>query len=156
MELDNGHKWFSSSGKDFQFKSGDLDHMFEGLHVDVEHLNQMVKGLGEHEIHVVTTGDADAYFFSDSKLNQWLGNKHHFSTITESLGHYFGTTAGVLVLEVDKNNKLGLKDGDVIQAINGQAVNSPKEVIKIMSGFKSDESFEIEIIRQKETLYLES
>lgn len=156
MEMNGGNKWFTSSGNDFKFNTGDLDGMFEGLHVDVEHLDKMITGLGDKEIRVVTTSDADAYFFSGSKMNQWLGNKHHFSTVTESLGKYFGTTKGVLVLEVEHNNKLGLKDGDVIQAINGEDVQTPKDVIKIMSGFKSDESFEIEIIREKETIYLES
>ncbi len=156
MELDGNHKWFSSSNKDFKFKTGDLDGMFEGLHVDVAHLDKMVEGLGDHDIRVVTTGDADAYFFSGSKMNQWLGKKHHFSTVTETLGQYFGTSEGVLVLEVDQNNKLGLKDGDVIQAINGVDVKSPKDVVRIMSGFKSDSNVEIEIIRNKETIYLES
>lgn len=155
MQMDGNHQWLSSSGNDFKFKTGDLDGMFEGLHVDVEHLGKMVEGLGDHDIRVVTTGDADAYFFSGSKMNQWLGKNHHFSTVTESLGKYFGTKQGVLVLEVDENNKLGLKDGDVIQSINGQDVKSPKDVVKIMSSFKADESFEIEIIREKETLYLE-
>jgi len=156
MELNGDRNWFTSSGKDFKFNSGDLDDMFAGLHVDVEHLEKMITGLGEHDIHVVTTGDADAYFFAGSKMNQWLGNNHHFSTMTETLGSYFGTSEGVLVLEVDKNNRLGLQDGDVIIAINGTTVNSPKEVIKTMTNFKTDDAFEIEIIRQKETLYLES
>ncbi|WP_223787624.1 PDZ domain-containing protein [Marinicella meishanensis] len=156
MELSGDKNWFSSSGQDFKFGTGDLDSLFEGLHVDVAHLDQMVEGLGDHDIRVVTTGDHDAYFFSGSKMNQWLGSKHHFSTVTESLGKYFGTSQGVLVLEVDQDNKLGLQDGDVILSINGQDVKSPKDVVKIMSQFKADESFEIEIIREKETLYLES
>lgn len=156
MELSNGKQWFTSSGKDFKFSQGDLDGMFEGLHVDVEHLDKIIEDFGDREIHVVTSGDADAYFFAGSKMNQWLGRNHHFSTITEALGKYFGTTQGVLVLEVDQNNKLGLQDGDVIQAINGEDVNTPKDVVRIMSGFKSDESFDIEIIREKETMYLES
>jgi len=156
MTLDGDKQWFTSSGNDFKFSTGDLDGLFEGLHVDVEHLDKVVEGLGNHEIRVVTTGDADAYFFSGSKMNQWLGKNHHFSTVTETLGKYFGTSQGVLVLEVDANNKLGLKDGDVIMAINDQDVKTPKDVVKIMSAFKSDESFTIEIIREKETLYLES
>ncbi len=156
MHMNTDNNWFSKSGDQFTFNSNGMNEMFEGLHVDVEHLGKMIDGFGEQDIRVVTTGDADAYFFSGSKMNQWLGKNHHFSTVTESLGKYFGTTEGVLVLEVDQNNKLGLKDGDVIQAINGEDVNSPKDVVKIMSGFKFDESFEIEIIREKETIYLES
>lgn len=151
-----GHKSINSLGQGIKLNYDDLDKMMEGLDVNVEHIDNMVKGLGNPEIHVVTTSDADAYFFSGSKMNQWLGHNHHFSTITEGLGKYFGTSQGVLILEVDKNNKLGLKDGDVIQAINGEDVSSPKDVVKIMSGFKSDESFEIEIMREKETIYLES
>ncbi len=156
MTLNGDSKFLSSSGSDFKFVTGDLDGMFEGLHVDVEHLDKMVEGLGDHDIRVVTTGDADAYFFSGSKMNQWLGKKHHFSTITPSLGKYFGTQQGVLVLEVDTNNKLGLQDGDVIIAINDQDVKSPKDVVKTMSSFKTDAKIKIEIIREKETLYLES
>ncbi len=156
MEMNTNSNWFSKSGNEFTFNASKFDEAFSGLHVDVEHLEKMIDGLGDKEIRVVTTTDAGAYFFSDSKMDQWLGKNHHFSTITESLGKYFGTTQGVLVLEVDKDNKLGLKDGDVIQAINGQDVKSPKDVVKIMSGFKSGESFQVEIIREKETIYLES
>ncbi len=156
MHMNNGDNWFSKSGDQFTFNSDGMNEMFEGLHVDVEHLGKMIHGFGDKEIRVVTTGDADAYFFAGSKMNQWLGKNHHFSILTESLGKYFGTTEGVLVLEVAEDNKLGLKDGDVIQAINGEDVHSPKDVVKIMSGFKSDETFEIEIIREKETIYLES
>ncbi|MCX7553945.1 PDZ domain-containing protein [Marinicella sp. S1101] len=156
MTLDGNKNWLSSSGKEFTFSSGDMDGLFSGLNVDIEHLDKLIEDLGNREIHVVTTADADAYFFSGSKMNQWLGKKHHFSTITENLGKYFGTNKGVLVLEVDADNKLGLKDGDVIQAINGEDVNSPKDVVRIMSSFKSGESFEVEIMRDKETIYLES
>lgn len=156
MTLNGNKNWLSSSGQEFTFSSGDMDGLFAGLNVDVEHLDKLIEGLGNREIHVVTTADADAYFFSGSKMNQWLGKNHHFSTITENLGKYFGTDKGVLVLEVDADNKLGLKDGDVIQAINGEDVNSPKDVVRIMSSFKSGESFEVEIMRDKETIYLES
>ncbi len=148
--------WFSSSDQDFKFNSGDLDGMFKGLNVDVEHLDKMIEGFDQREIHVVTTGDADAYFFAGSQMDQWLGKSHHFSTLSAALGAYFGTTEGVLLLGVDQNNKLGLKDGDVIQAINGQAVNSPKEVVKIISGFKTGQAVEIKIMRHQETIYLES
>lgn len=156
MELGGNQKWFSQSGNEFSFSSSDFDEAFKGLHVDIEHLDKIVEGLGNKEIRVVTTTDSDAYFFPNSKMNKWLGKDHHFSTMTENLGKYFGTNEGVLVLEVAEDNKLGLKDGDVIQAINGKDVKSPKDVVKIMSGFKSDESFEVEIIREKETIYLES
>ncbi len=148
--MKNIHRWIDKDGnveienvygpKTFEFKlDGNSDFKF-----------------GENEVHVMTTGDADAYFFSSGKMNQWLGKTHHFSTITKDLGQYFGVDQGVLVLEVDANNKLGLKDGDVIQSINGEVVSSPKDVVKKMSALKNDDQVEIEIYRNKEKLYLES
>lgn len=148
--MKNVHRWIDKDGnvtmenvhggKTFEFKFGGKD----GIH------------LGENEVHVVTTGNSDAYFFSGGKMNQWLGKNHHFSTVTDKLGAYFGVKKGVLVLEVDAKNKLGLQDGDVIQSINGEAVNSPKDVVKKLSALKNDDQVEIEIYRNKEKLYLES
>ncbi len=148
--MKNVHRWVDKDGnitmenvhggKTFEFKFGDK----EGIH------------LGDKDVHVVTTSHADAYFFSSGKMNQWLGKNHHFSTVTEQLGTYFGVKQGVLVLEVDADNKLGLKDGDVIQSINGEAVHSPKDVVKKLSALKNDDQVEIEIFRNKEKLYLES
>lgn len=97
-----------------------------------------------------------SFSFPNNKLRQWLGNKHHFSTVTESLGAYFGVTQGVLVLEVDSNNTLGLQDGDVIQSINKQSVYTPKDVVKILSQLTTDQALEIELIRHKKTVYLKS
>lgn len=154
--MKNVHQWVSKDGEvvmenvrgpnAFTFK-------FDGKDGSV--LTEDLK-LGEHEVHVMTTGDADAYFFSNGKMNQWLGKKHHFSTVTKELGKYFGVDSGVLVLEVDADNKLGLEDGDVIQSINGEGVKSPKDVVKKMSALKNDDKVEIEIYRNKEKLYLES
>jgi len=93
---------------------------------------------------------------SASMRYQWECSKNDLSAITDAVGKYSGSSEGVLGLEVDQDNKLGVEDGDVIVSINGEDVESPKDVVKIMSKFKADESFEIEIIREKETLYLES
>lgn len=148
--MNSVHRWIDKDGnvtmenvhgpKTFQFKM-DGENVFH---------------LGDKNVRVMTTGDADTYFFSGGKMNQWLGKKHHFSTVTKDLGKYFGVDQGVLVLEVGADNKLGLKDGDVIQSINGEAVASPKDVVKKLSSLKKDDQVEIEIYRDKEKLYLES
>ncbi len=136
----NVHQWISKDGQIV------IENIMEGL----------PEGFGDHEVHVMTAGDTDTYFFSGGKMNQWLGKQHHFSTVTKELGKYFGVEAGVLVLEVDVDNRLGLKDGDVIQAINGEVVNSPKDVVKKLSSLEEGSQVEIEIYRDKEKLYLES
>lgn len=134
--------------------------------VDIEEVQAISEQLGidqnlsPKQIYINTdhldSNNLISFSFPGNKLRQWLGNKHHFSTVTESLGAYFGVTQGVLVLEVDSDNSLGLKDGDVIQVINKQPVYTPKDVVKILSRLSTDQALEIELIRHKKAVYLKS
>ncbi|WP_395375064.1 PDZ domain-containing protein [Marinicella sp. W31] len=123
---------------------------------DGDHTFEFFSKIKPDDVHVVTSKDADAYFFSRSNMSEWLGKKHHFSTITPGLGTYFGTEQGVLLLEVDPDNSLGLEDGDVIQSVNGAEVNNPKDVVRQFNKLKKDESVEIQIMRNKKKIYLAS
>ncbi len=140
MQMDHAFKWVTEFDGDFNGQ--DLDVMIDAMDLD--------------NIHVVTTGDADAYFFSGGQLKQWLGDKHHFSTINDGLGKYFGTDHGVLVLEVDKTNVLGLQDGDVILSVNGESTAAPKDVVRALKALSEGDAVSIEIVRDKRTIYLES
>ena len=123
---------------------------------DGDHTFEFFSTIKPEDVHVVTSKDADAYFFSRSNMSEWLGKKHHFSTITPGLGTYFGTEQGVLVLEVDPDNSLGLEDGDVIQSVNGSEVNNPKDVVRQFNKLDKGESVEIQIMRNKKKIYLAS
>lgn len=142
-------------GLDRRFENfgADYGNLFEG---QADNPFKFFSKIKPDDIHVVTSKDADAYFFSRSTMSEWLGKKHHFSTITPGLGSYFGTEQGVLVLEVDPDNSLGLEDGDVIQSVNGAEVNNPKDVVRQFNKLKKDESVEIQIMRNKRKIYLAS
>jgi len=69
--------------------------------------------------------------------------------LNADLGQYFGTTEGVLVIDVPKESTLGLKGGDVILSIDGRRVSSPSSLHKILRSYDPGDSFKFEIMRNK-------
>jgi S1-C subfamily serine protease len=71
--------------------------------------------------------------------------------LTDQLAEYFGARAGVLVTSVadgSSASRAGLKAGDVITSVDGQAVRSTEDLVRAMRDAKSDE-VTIEIVRDK-------
>jgi S1-C subfamily serine protease len=69
-------------------------------------------------------------------------------SLNPDLGEYFGTTEGVLVLEVPEEFGIDLRAGDVIQSIDGREVRSPSHAIRILRSYAPDEEISLEIVRQ--------
>jgi C-terminal processing protease CtpA/Prc len=66
------------------------------------------------------------------------------------LGSYFGTTEGVLVIRASSTGSLGLKSGDVVLSVDGRQASSPAALLRILRSYADDESFKVEIQRQKQ------
>lgn len=77
--------------------------------------------------------------------------------LSEDLGSYFGTNEGLLVVRAPENEALQLKDGDVIQNIDGREPNSASHAIRILGSYESGETVKIEIMRnqRKQTISVE-
>jgi len=69
--------------------------------------------------------------------------------LNPDLGQYFGTTEGVLVIDVPKESTLGLRGGDVILSIDGRKATSPGSLLRILRSYESGDSFKLEIMRNK-------
>lgn len=65
----------------------------------------------------------------------------------DGLQDYFGTGDGVIVLRIDDDNPLGLRDGDVILTLDREAVNSPVELARQLMRRDSGESVALEVMR---------
>ena len=68
------------------------------------------------------------------------------------LAEYFGTTAGVLVEHVDDGAAgadAGLRAGDVITAIDGQAVDDLAELRRQLARLEPDAGFDITVVRDR-------
>jgi S1-C subfamily serine protease len=63
------------------------------------------------------------------------------------LGQYFGTTQGVLVVDVAEGSELRLEAGDVILRIGDREALTPDRVIRILGSYGADEDITIHIRR---------
>ena len=69
--------------------------------------------------------------------------------LNADLGAYFGTTEGVLVINVPKDSPLGVKGGDVILNVDGRKATGPVSFLRILRSYDPGDSFKLEIMRNK-------
>ena len=69
--------------------------------------------------------------------------------LNPDLGQYFGTTEGVLVVRAPKDGTLGLKGGDVVQAVDGRKPTGPAHLMRILRSYDRGESFKLDILRNR-------
>jgi membrane-associated protease RseP (regulator of RpoE activity) len=69
--------------------------------------------------------------------------------LNPDLGQYFGTNDGVLVIHAPKDGTLGLKGGDVVQAVDGRKPVSPSHLLRILRSYDRGETFKLEVLRNR-------
>jgi hypothetical protein len=69
--------------------------------------------------------------------------------LNPDLGQYFGTTDGVLVIRAPKDGTLGLKGGDVVQAVDGRKPAGPSHLMRILRSYDKGETFKLDILRNR-------
>ncbi|HJP56096.1 MAG TPA: PDZ domain-containing protein [Gemmatimonadales bacterium] len=67
--------------------------------------------------------------------------------VNDDLGSYFGTSDGVLVINVPKDSKLNLKSGDVILSVDGRKPSSPPHLMRILQSYDQGETVKLEVMR---------
>jgi membrane-associated protease RseP (regulator of RpoE activity) len=69
--------------------------------------------------------------------------------LNPDLGQYFGTNDGVLVIHAPKDGTLGLKGGDVVQAVDGRRPVSPSHLLRILRSYDRGETFKLDVLRNR-------
>jgi membrane-associated protease RseP (regulator of RpoE activity) len=69
--------------------------------------------------------------------------------LNPDLGQYFGTSEGVLVIRAPRNSPLGLKGGDVVQAVDGRKPAGPSHLMRILRSYDRGETFKLDILRNR-------
>jgi len=69
--------------------------------------------------------------------------------LNESLGRYFGTDSGLLIVKAPEDNAYKLQDGDVIKSIDGRTPQDLLHAIRILSSYENGESVNLNILRDK-------
>ena len=69
--------------------------------------------------------------------------------LNSDLGSYFGTTEGVLVINVPEKNSLGLRAGDVILSVDGRPARGPASLLRVLRSYEDGDVIKLEIMRNK-------
>jgi len=76
-------------------------------------------------------------------------------SLTGELGEYFGTDTGILVVRAPQDPEIPLKDGDVIQRIDGRTPTSPGHALRILRSYQGGEHLSIDIVRKQHPMTLD-
>jgi C-terminal processing protease CtpA/Prc len=114
---------------EFEFEMPDID-------VDVDVPDVHVDRMRDMKVQVVREGGG----WFDLEL----------ASIDGDLGEYFGTSDGVLVVRVPKDDVLKLKTGDVIVSIGERAVSKPSQALRILRSYEPGETATMQVIRKKQ------
>lgn len=74
----------------------------------------------------------------------------NLATVDASLGRYFGTENGVLVLSVGEE-LAGLQAGDVLRKVDGKPVTTPRDVTQALRDKPEDAKVAVEYLRDRQT-----
>ena len=69
--------------------------------------------------------------------------------LNEGLGRYFGTDKGLLVVKAPKSDVFDLKEGDVIQNIDGREPKDVRHALRILGSYSAGEKLTMGIMRDK-------
>lgn len=69
--------------------------------------------------------------------------------LNEGLGSYFGTDKGLLVVSAPKSDAFELRDGDVIQNIDGREPKDVRHALRILGSYQPGEKLKLGIMRDK-------
>lgn len=76
------------------------------------------------------------------------------ATLTPTLGKYFGTDEGVLVIRAPRDDAFQLQDGDVIVAIDGRKPLNGVHATRILASYQPGERITLKMLRQKRPVSL--
>jgi len=69
--------------------------------------------------------------------------------LNASLGRYFGTDSGLLIVKAPKDNSFQLEDGDVLKSIDGRTPENLRHAVRILGSYESGETVKLKILRDK-------
>lgn len=75
--------------------------------------------------------------------------------LNEGLGSYFGTDKGLLVVKAPKSDAYELRDGDVIQSIDGREPKDVRHAMRILGSYQAGEKLKLGIMRNKKKVTID-
>lgn len=146
----------SGDGGDFEwFDDGEIERRvasaMKGLDGSLLALEALPGIAPDIRREVIRIGDAGACKGEGCKaprlLSAFRWNGLNLAALDPQLGRYFGTDKGVLVLSSGELE--GLQAGDVIQRVDGKAVDSPRAVMDVLRGKGDGDKVAVDYLRDR-------
>jgi general secretion pathway protein C len=103
--------------------------------------------------HIEQLGDL-AYAIDRSEVDNALDNMNQLFTQIRAVPHFEGgKSTGFRLFAIRQNSifdKIGLKNGDIIQAINGSEINDPSKALGLINELRNQRELAVKIVRNKE------
>jgi S1-C subfamily serine protease len=74
--------------------------------------------------------------------------------LSPTLGRYFGTDKGLLVVRAPQDARLNLQDGDVILDVDGRVPTGASHALQILNSYRTGEKLKLHIMRQQKHVEL--
>jgi general secretion pathway protein C len=104
--------------------------------------------------HIQQLSDTE-YVIDRSEVDSALDNMNHLFTQIRAVPHFEGgRSTGFRLFAIRQNSifdKIGLKNGDVIQRVNGADLSDPARALALFQQLRSERDITVDIIRNKES-----
>jgi general secretion pathway protein C len=99
------------------------------------------------------------YTIDRSEVDAALDNMNQLFTQIRAVPHFEGgKSTGFRLFAIRQNSifdNIGLRNGDIIQSINGTPLDDPSSALGLMQNFRSAQQLNVTILRNKESLTLQ-
>lgn len=110
-------------------------------------------GPGTKDPHIEQLGEL-AYAVDKSEVDAALDNMNQLFTQIRAVPHFEGGSAtGFRLFAIRQGSlfdKIGLKNGDILRSINGNAINDPSRALAMLGELRNQRELAVEVMRNKE------
>lgn len=110
-------------------------------------------GSGSKDPHIEQLGEL-SYAVDKSEVDSALDNMNQLFTQIRAVPHFEGGSAtGFRLFAIRQGSlfdKIGLKNGDILRSINGNAINDPSRALAMLGELRNQRELNVEVMRNKE------
>jgi general secretion pathway protein C len=103
--------------------------------------------------HIQATGENE-FLIDRSEVDSALENMSQLFTQIRAVPHFEGgQSTGFRLFAIRSGSlfdKIGLKNGDIIQKINGNPMNDPSKAMQLLEDLRSESSLSVQVIRNRQ------
>lgn len=98
------------------------------------------------------------FIIAEAEINKAMSNLEELQKAARVVPHYQnGEIVGYKVFRIKANSvitKLGLKNGDILERVNGESLKDPSKLMGLYSSMKQNKSFQLDIQRRNQPVTL--